>query len=384
MVTGGEVAARDATGSAASRRVLVVRLDSLGDVIVSGPAIRAIAASAEVTLLCGPNGEPAARALPGVHEVLVWDCPWISNPAPPATPETLGELTALLGDRVPEEAVILTSFHQSPLPLALVLRLAGVERITAASVDYAGSLLDVRLRPGEDLDEEQPEPTRALEIAAAAGYRLPSEDDGRLHVRRPRDVADLLGDDPGPYVVVHPGASVTSRRWPAGHHREAVRLLTAQGVRVVVTGGPGERDLTRYVADGRATDLGGRTDFGSLAGVLAEAAAVIVGNTGPAHLAAAVGTPVVSLYSPLLPAIRWAPYGVPVELLGDQDAPCRLTRARECPVPGHPCLSRVAPVEAVEACLRLAAPRLEAVRAAAAGTAASAAAHVTEQNGQLS
>ncbi|SEH54648.1 MULTISPECIES: glycosyltransferase family 9 protein [unclassified Leifsonia] len=383
MVTGDEATA--ASRRAASRSALVARLDSLGDVIVSGPAIRAIAASAEVTLLCGPNGEPAARALPGVHEVLVWDCPWISNPAPPATPETLGELTQLLGDRVPEEAVILTSFHQSPLPLALMLRLAGVGRITAASVDYAGSLLDVRLRPGEDLDEEQPEPTRALEIAAAAGYRLPPDDDGRLHVRRPADVADLLGDDPGPYVVVHPGASVPSRRWPAGHHREAVRLLTAQGLRVVVTGGPGERELTRYVADGRATDLGGRTDFGRLAGVLAEAAAVIVSNTGPAHLAAAVGTPVVSLYSPVLPAIRWAPYGVPVEVLGDQDAPCRSTRARECPVPGHPCLSGVSPAEAVEACLRLAAPRLEAVRPAAR-TAATvpAAAHLPEQNGQLS
>lgn len=354
-----------------TRRVLVARLDSLGDVVVSGPAIRAVAASAEVTLLCGPAGEPAARALPGVHDVLVWDCPWIANPAPAATPENIGELTALLGDRMPDEAVILTSFHQSPLPLALVLRLAGVARITGASVDYPGSLLDVRLRPGEDLEEDQPEPLRALQIAAAAGYPLPPDDDGLLHVRYTEDVSDLIGDDGRPFVVVHPGSSAPSRTWPAGHFRDAVRLLAGKGIRVVVTGGRQERELTAYVAGELATDLGGRTDVGTVCGVLARAAAVIVGNTGPAHLAAAVGTPVVSLFSPVVPAARWAPYGVPVELLGDQGAACRATRARDCPIPGHPCLAGVTPAQAVEACLRLAAPRL-------AGSP-----RVTEENGQL-
>jgi ADP-heptose:LPS heptosyltransferase len=75
----------------------------------------------------------------------------------------------------------------------------------------------------------------------------------------------------------------------------------------------------------------------------------VVGNTGPAHLAAAVGTPVVSLFSPVVPAARWAPYGVPVALLGDQDAPCRGTRARHCPVPGHPCLAGVTAADVVDA-----------------------------------
>jgi ADP-heptose:LPS heptosyltransferase len=58
---------------------------------------------------------------------------------------------------------------------------------------------------------------------------------------------------------------------------------------------------------------------------------------------------VVSLFSPVVPAARWAPYGVPVVLLGDQHAPCRDTRARQCPVPGHPCLANVGPAEVVAA-----------------------------------
>jgi ADP-heptose:LPS heptosyltransferase len=83
--------------------------------------------------------------------------------------------------------------------------------------------------------------------------------------------------------------------------------------------------------------------------VLARAAAVVVANTGPAHLAAAVGTPVVSLFAPTVPAARWAPYGVSVTVLGDQQAPCRGSRATTCPVPGHPCLSSVTPGDVARA-----------------------------------
>ena len=60
-----------------------------------------------------------------------------------------------------------------------------------------------------------------------------------------------------------------------------------------------------------------------------------------------------SLFSPVVPAIRWKPYGVPVELLGDQNAACRGTRARVCPIPGHPCLNTVSPDDVVQATLRL-------------------------------
>jgi ADP-heptose:LPS heptosyltransferase len=102
-----------------------------------------------------------------------------------------------------------------------------------------------------------------------------------------------------------------------------------------------------------ACDLGGRTTLPALADVLSRADAVVVGNTGPAHLAAAVGTPVVSLFAPTVPAARWAPYGVPLELLGDQQAPCRATRATRCPVPGHPCLAGVTAGDVVAALGRL-------------------------------
>lgn len=342
-----------------SRRVLVARLDGVGDVLLAGPAIRAVAAGRspdggtpnDVVVLCGPAGEPAASLLPGVTEVFSWSCPWIVKPAPGVERAHLEVLTAFVRNSRVDEAVILTSFHQSPLPLALLLRLAGVARITGASTDYAGSLLDVRLRPGEDFPEDQPEAERALGIARAAGFRLPRGDDGRLRVQGLPDVRALVGDEP--YVVVHPGAAAPSRAWPPLHHAAAVELLEGAGHRVVVTGGRAEAGLTATVAGPCAVDLGGRTDLRTLAGVLAGAAAVVTGNTGPAHLAAAVGTPVACLFSPVVPAVRWAPYGVPLELLGDQNAACTLSRATECPVPGHPCLSSVAPEHIVDAVERL-------------------------------
>ena len=70
---------------------------------------------------------------------------------------------------------------------------------------------------------------------------------------------------------------------------------------------------------------------------------VVVGNTGPAHLAAAVGTPVVSLFAPTVPAVRWRPWAVPQVLLGDQAIACAGCRARTCPYPGQPCLAGVTP-----------------------------------------
>ncbi|MFC4852032.1 glycosyltransferase family 9 protein [Actinophytocola glycyrrhizae] len=329
-------------------RVLVARLDSDGDVLLAGPAIRAAAAhAAEVTLLCGPAGAQAGALLPGVDHTIVWHCPWIAaNPDPVRTADVRA-----LTDRVAaagfDLAVILTSAHQSCLPLALVLRMAGVPVIAGISADYPGTLLDVRLRPDLDFTDDAPEPERALAVVNAAGLRLPDVDDGALRVHPPPDVSHLTG--PGPYVVLHPGATVPARRWPAHRCAEAVRALTADGHRVLVTGGPGEKELTAEVAGRHGTDLGGATGFPELAGVLAGADVVVVGNTGPAHLAAAVGTPVVSLFSPVVPAVRWAPYRVPTVLLGDQTAACRSTRARECPLPGHPCLTTVTAADVVAA-----------------------------------
>ena len=335
-----------------SRHVLVARQDSMGDVLLAGPAVRAVAAGAgRVTLLCGPRGREAGEMLPGVDEVVVEHAAWIDAEPRRVTRKGVDSLVDRLTELEIDQAVVLTSFHQSPLPLALLLRMAGVPTIAAVSVDYPGSLLDVRHRVDDDLHEVE----RGLSLVATLGYRLPEGDDGALRVRRDRG-ADVPDVGVGGYVVVHPGASVPARAWAPERHAALVDALIAAGRRVVVTGGPDERALTAMVAGGRdgVVDLGGKVDLVGLAEVLGGAEVVVVGNTGPAHLAAAVGVPVVSLFSPVVPAVRWRPWGVPQVLLGDQGAACAGSRARVCPVPGHPCLDGVSVGEVVSAVERLA------------------------------
>ena len=345
--------------------VLVARQDSMGDVLLAGPAVRAVAAGAgRVTLLAGPVGREAAALLPGVDEVLIWAAPWIDPEPGPLLRGDVELLVGMVAACRPDQAIVLTSFHQTPLPLALLLRLAGVATIAAISVDYPGALLDVRHR----VDDEVHEVERGLSLAEALGYRLPAGDDGRLAVRRPGGGA--APPAAGRYVAVHPGASVPARAWPAARHAELAAALARLGWEVVVTGNAAEQSLTAEVAaaaGGRGADLGGRLDLAGLAEVLAGAAVLVAGNTGPAHLAAAVDTPVVSLFSPVVPAVRWRPWKIPHILLGDQWAACAGTRARDCPVPDHPCLNEIGVGEVLAAVDRLAAcPRLPAEPAAAA------------------
>jgi heptosyltransferase III len=332
-------------------RALVVRLDSDGDVLLAGPTVRAVAAGSDhVTLLVSPAGAQAGRLLPEVDDLLVWDCPWTGFDPPAVDPASVADLVARLSAGRHDVALVLTSYHQSSLPAALLLRLAGVERVVASSVDYPGSLLDVRHPAGGPHEVE-----RGLSLARAAGFSLAPGDDDRLQVRQPLpppppEVAALGG-----YVVVHPSASVPARAPSPEHVHRVVRALARSGRRVVVTGSAADTDLAATVVASvpGAVDLAGRTTFAQLAAVLSAAECVVSGNTGPAHLAAAVGTPVVSLFAPVVAAEAWRPWGVPSVLLGDQQAPCAGSRARTCPVAGHPCLDGIDPARVVAAVERL-------------------------------
>ena len=330
---------------------VVARLDSVGEVLITGPAVRAVAASHDrVTFLAGPRGRAAAELLPGVDEIIEWQAPWVDFDSPELTAGHVESLVKQLRDVAPDRAYIFTSFHQSPLPLALICRMASVPWVGAISEDYPGSLLDLRHRTQDGI----PEPHRALSLVRAAGCELPNRDDGALRVNRPslpRRLAEIVRASP--FVVFHPGAAVPARRPSTQRSTQMVAALAAAGHRVVVTGDDAETELTAAVAGDVAADLGGKTSLATLAAVYAAAQVVVAPNTGPAHLAAAVGAPVVSLFAPVVRASQWSPYTPHLIRLGDQTAPCRLTRARTCPVGGHPCLDGITDDELLAAVDRL-------------------------------
>jgi ADP-heptose:LPS heptosyltransferase len=338
--------------------VLAARLDNLGDVVLTGPAIRAMAQSAEVVLVCGPNGAAAAELLPGVTRLIELDAPWVGFRPPPFRRRALEGFVEAVRAAAVDDAVVFTSDHQSPLPLAMLLREAGVPRVCAHSHDYPGSLLDVRQpEPGEVHEVE-----RALLLAEAAGYPRAPGDEGRLRSAvppgpLPAEVASLGR----PYVVLHPGASVPARALPPALARDALTHLSAAGWPVVLTGAEHEVQCLRLApvpAAAAVVDLSGQLSWPELGRVLAAAATVVCGNTGPAHLAASVGTPVVSVFAPVVPVARWRPWGVPHAVLGEQAIACAGCRARACPRATQACVTEVtgaAVLAAVEELTRAAA-----------------------------
>ena len=148
--------------------VLAVRQDNNGDVLLAGPAMRALAAGAsELTLVCGPSGEAAARALPGIDHVVRCEAGWIEANPKPIDREALESFVSDIAQCRIDRALIFTSFHQSPLPMALLLRFARVPWIGAICDEYPGALLDLRHRGvPDDLHEVE----RALSLAKAAGF----------------------------------------------------------------------------------------------------------------------------------------------------------------------------------------------------------------------
>jgi ADP-heptose:LPS heptosyltransferase len=328
------------------RRILVVRLDSVGDVLLAGPAIAVAAASASIDVLCSSLGRPAANLLPGVDRTIVFDAPWILNPAPPIASDRLDAVIAEVARARYDAAAILTSSHQSALPTAMMLRLAGVPRLAAVSHDYPGTLLDHRILGDPELHEVE----RALAVIRTLGCEVGDPAGHRLRV----DVEPMCSQTGR--VVLHPGAAAPARTLSPARWRAAAAELVRRGFEVVVTGTHAEASLCAVVADptGRAPVLLPSSNLRRLAEVLGTASVVVTGNTGPAHLAAAMGRPVAAVFPPTVPPNRWSPWGVPCVLLGDLNVPCAGCRAIRCPLAEQVCVAGVQPADVADAVERLA------------------------------
>jgi len=147
---------------------------------------------------------------------------------------------------------------------------------------------------------------------------------------------------------------MAARTWAAERYRELVAALGRAGVRVAVVGNEDERELANFVVGtSPAQNIAGRTTFAEFAAIVRDAEALVVANSSGIHVASAVGTPVVSIFPPTIPPVRFAPWRVPHVVLGRHDIPCAGCRARVCPIPGQPCIGEVTPDDVVAALARL-------------------------------
>lgn len=335
------------------RRVLAVRLDNLGDVLVTTPAIHAIRQSlpeARITLLASPVGAQVGRLNPDVDEVMVYQAPWMDpwRELPQDSEREQAVIRALTRKRI-DGAIIFSSFRQSPLPAAYLCYLAGIPLRLAASVDGPGSLLTTRHKHPERMMHEV---ERGLDLVGAVGITtdeldlvLSVPEDDRRAARR---LVDDVATGEGPVVVLHPGCSMPARTYPWEMYAEAADLLIERtGATVLLTGTESERELVSRVRSRMrqpAVALAGELSFGAFCGLIEAAHLTITNNTGPMHIAAAVKTPVVALFALTNPPEQWGPWRVPHRQLF-HDVACRICYSRVCPY-GHECL-RLVPPEAV-------------------------------------
>ncbi len=345
-----------------ARSVLCVRLDGLGDVLMTTPAIRALKESLpgrHITLLASTAGAAAGALIPEVDEVIVYDPPWMKATAPRSDSGPEYGMAYRLHRGGFDGAVVFTVFSQNPLPSALLCHLADIPLRLAHCRENPYQLLTHWVPDPEPIQRVRHEVRRQLDLVAAIGCHTRNE---RLSMRIPtgarsqvlRWLADLQVDWRHPWAVIHPGASAASRRYPPERFAEvARRLVVEHDWQIVFTGSEAEQELVRNIRGAMAApscSLVGRLDLGELAALLQRSPLLIAGNTGPVHIAAAVGTPVLDLYALTNP--QHTPWGVPSRVLF-HDVPCKYCYKSVCPEGHHDCLRQVTPHEIVDAACEL-------------------------------
>lgn len=344
-----------------ARNVLAVRLDSMGDVLMTTPALRALKEAVpgrKLTLLTSSSGAALAPLLPFVDSTLTYAAPWMKAARGAMGPkEDMAFLRTLTDERF-DAAAIFTVFSQSPLPAATFCALAGIPLRAAHCRENPYALLTDWIREREPETGIRHEVQRHLDFVTALGAPVRDE---RIVIQVPasaqRDVQRRLHKALGPrqsrMIVIHPGATAASRRYPIELFAEVACRLTQLGYAVVVTGSADEQPLAETIAarcEGTAISLCGQLSLGELGALLQTAPLLISNNTGPVHLAAAVGAPVVDLYALTNP--QHTPWRVPHRVLS-HEVPCRDCFKSVCPEGHHDCLRRVPPHAVVHAALEL-------------------------------
>jgi lipopolysaccharide heptosyltransferase II len=345
-----------------ARNILAVRLDALGDVLMTTPALRALRGEhgeRRVTLLTSPGGAAVAQMLPDVDDAIVYEAPWMKATALRSEAAYDQRMIALLKERQFDAAVIFTVFSQNPLPAALLCYLAEIPLRLAHCRENPYQLLTDWVAECEPQAQVRHEVRRQLDLVRSLEFQTADE---RLRLMPPAEavehVANLLHeiglDNSRDWLVLHPGASAPSRRYPPELYAAAAQTLAAEyGLRVIFTGGVNETALVESIRSqitAETISLAGELSLAELAALIAAAPLLVTNNTGPAHIAAAVGTPVVDLYALTNP--QHTPWQVPQRTLF-HDVPCKNCFKSICPQQHHDCLRLVTPAQVVEAVLSL-------------------------------
>lgn len=319
--------------SSTQLRVLVVRLGAMGDILHSLPAVTALRRAHPgwhigwavepqwVSLFRAENASPGTDGMPLVDALHIVPAKrWARTPF---RLRTLREIRAIRRElRAARYDVALDL--QGAVRSALIARAAGAQRLIGEAEPreaLARALFSERVATrGIHVIEQSIEVVEAL-----TAQPLPS-----LQPLLPCDAASTAyaATLPQPLVLLSPGAGWGAKRWPASRYGEVARTLAGRGYHVAVNAGPAELNLAQEIASIFPSAITLSPSLSELIAVTRRAAIVIAGDTGPLHLACALGRPVVGIFGPTDPA-RNGPYGVPFRVLRHPESKRDHTRHAE-------------------------------------------------------
>lgn len=290
------------------RRILLLRLERIGDLLMSLEAIedvRHAGPAAEIDLVVGSWNAELARRIPGVHRVETLDPAWLARGGRGLTSGAMLRHARSWAGRKYDLAINFEPDIRSNMLLAA----SRAARTAGFSSGGGGSLLDVAL-PYEPrahtTDNARRLVAAVLDVplrTTAARLVISNEERLRASARTSHRA--------GPLVGVHVSGGRAIKQWDVDRFAAlASRLVHAHDATIVLTGSAADRSfvdpLARLLPARNVVDLAGSLDLPLLAAVLEQLAVFVTGDTGPMHLAAAVGTPVVAVFGPSDPA-RYAP-----------------------------------------------------------------------------
>lgn len=287
------------------RKILCIRPDNMGDVLMSGPAMKALKESfgAEITLLTSSAGKGIARFMPVVDEVITYDVPWVKGPS--SETDSFSAMVALIKEKQFDAAVIFTVFSQNPLPSVMLAYLSQIPfRLSYCRENPYGLLTDW-------VPDEEPytfirhQVQRDLDLVKTIGAAIA---DSTLILKPQGNVKGVLnkladlGVDPAvPWVIFHPGVSEVKRQYPNALWIETGKLITQQlKCQVVITGAANEKDLCNNIRQGIGSDafsVAGEFSLEEFINLIDQAPLTISVNTGTIHICAALQKPVIVLYA---------------------------------------------------------------------------------------
>ena len=340
---------------ATMRRVLAIRPDNLGDVIMLTPALRALrraAPTARLELLVSPAGSALRPLLPEVDGLLTLSPSWQQVGEPAAADRLAASeeaLVRMLAARAYDAAVAFTNATQSPWPPLYAALLAGIGIRVGQSAEFAGALATHWITPPPGHTHQV---DRCLHLLAAVGVPAAGRDPAlQIPASARQQARELVPATP--FALLAPGASASARRYPPERFGAVAGRLAASGLPVLVTGTGKEQPLVQRVvrsADHPRVRALPVLDLAVLAAVTAAATVAVTNNSGGMHLADALGTPVAVAWSGTELIGDMAPRAVPSALLG-RPVPCAPCRQFSCPYQ-HECLD-VEPAQLAAAALRL-------------------------------